>query len=75
MALLNSLIYIDQVISFDSATELDRVIKWLHPSVMVIGSDWRDKPVIGKKWTDRLIFFDRVGNYSTTKIVESKWLN
>ncbi len=72
MEMLNSLIYIDKVIPFDSATELDRVIKWLHPSVMVIGSDWRDKPVIGKKWTDRLIFFDRVGNYSTTKIVESK---
>jgi D-beta-D-heptose 7-phosphate kinase/D-beta-D-heptose 1-phosphate adenosyltransferase len=72
MEMLNSLIYVDKVIPFDSATELDRVIKWLHPSVMVIGSDWRDKPVIGKKWTDRLIFFDRVGNYSTTKIVESK---
>jgi bifunctional ADP-heptose synthase (sugar kinase/adenylyltransferase) len=39
---------------------------------MVIGSDWKNKEVIGKKWTDRLMFFDRVGDYSTTKILSKK---
>ena len=72
MEMLNSIIYIDKVIPFRSATELDRLVKWIHPSVMVIGSDWKNKEVIGKKWTDRLMFFDRVGDYSTTKIVEKK---
>tara|TARA_Y100001973_G_scaffold78219_1_gene114769 strand:+ start:593 stop:988 length:396 start_codon:yes stop_codon:yes gene_type:complete len=72
MEMLLSIIYVDKVIPFDSATELDRLLKWQHPDIMVIGSDWRDKEVIGKKWTDRLIFFDRVGDYSTTKIVEKK---
>ena len=62
MEMLHSLVYVDKVIPFNTATELDRVLKWLHPSVMVIGSDWRDKDVIGRKWTDRLIFFDRVGD-------------
>ena len=70
--MLNSLIYIDKVIPFRSATELERLVKWIHPSVMVIGSDWKDKEVIGKKWTDRLMFFDRVGDYSTTNILKKK---
>jgi len=72
MEMLNSLIYIDKVIPFRSAQELERLVKWIHPSVMVIGSDWKDKEVIGKKWTDRLMFFDRVGDYSTTNILEKK---
>ena len=72
MEMLNSLIYIDKVIPFRSKTELERLVKWIHPSVMVIGSDWKDKEVIGKKWTDRLMFFDRVGDYSTTNILRRK---
>ena len=70
MTMLNSLIYIDKVIPFNSATELERTIKWITPHAMVIGSDWKGKEVIGKKHADKLIYFDRVGNYSTTKILE-----
>ena len=69
MFMLQSIRYIDKVIPFSSKTELERTLKWLHPSVMVIGADWRGKEVVGKKYTDKLIFFDRVGNYSTTNII------
>ena len=72
MFMLQSLKYVDKVIPFDSTTELERTLKWLHPSIMVIGSDWRGKKVIGEKHADKLIFFDRVGDYSTTNILESK---
>ena len=72
MAVLNSIIFIDKVIPFNTAEELDRMIKWITPHAMVIGADWRGKEVIGKKHADKLIFFDRVGDYSSTKILESK---
>jgi D-beta-D-heptose 7-phosphate kinase/D-beta-D-heptose 1-phosphate adenosyltransferase len=72
MAVLNSIIFIDKVIPFDSTDELDRMIKWVTPHAMVIGSDWKGKKVIGEKHADKLIFFDRVGDYSTTKILEEK---
>ena len=68
--MLQSIKYIDKVIPFDSTSELERTLKWLHPSIMVIGSDWRGKVVIGKKHADKLIFFDRVGDYSTTSILD-----
>tara|TARA_R110002020_G_scaffold259538_1_gene473467 strand:+ start:2629 stop:3015 length:387 start_codon:yes stop_codon:yes gene_type:complete len=70
--MLNSLIYVDKVIPFDSTSELEKTIKWIHPSIMVIGADWKGKDVIGKKHADKLIFFDRVDDYSTTKILEKK---
>ena len=72
MAMLNSIIYIDKVIPFDDAAELERLVKWITPHAMVIGSDWKGKEVIGEKHADKLIFFDRVGDYSTTKILETK---
>ena len=72
MFMLQSIKYIDKVIPFDSTTELERTLKWLHPSIMVIGADWRGKEVIGKKHADKLIFLERIGNYSTTDIVGKK---
>jgi len=39
---------------------------------MVIGSDWKNKPVIGQTYTKKLLFFDRIGNYSTTEILKQK---
>ena len=54
--------------------ELESTIKWIKPHIMVIGSDWKDGKVIGKKWAEKLIFFDRIGDYSTTKILERKWV-
>tara|TARA_R110001592_G_scaffold232045_1_gene489315 strand:- start:185 stop:580 length:396 start_codon:yes stop_codon:yes gene_type:complete len=72
MEMLNSIIYIDKVVPFDSTDELESTIKWIKPHVMVIGSDWKDGKVIGKKWTEKLMFFDRVGDYSTTNILEHK---
>ena len=71
MFMLQSLRYVDKVIPFNSTTELERTLKWLHPSVMVIGSDWRGKKVIGEKHADKLIFFDRVGNHSTSQILHT----
>ena len=68
MMMLNSLVYIDKVIPFDSTEDLDGTIKWYKPDIMVIGADWKDKKVIGDFWTKKLVFFDRVGDYSTTNL-------
>jgi len=68
--ILQSIKYIDRVIKFDSTDELRRLVKDIKPDIMVIGSDWEGKDVIGQEYTKELRFFDRVGNYSTTKILE-----
>ena len=70
MFMLQSIKYIDKVIPFDSTEDLRKTIRWDQPDLMVIGSDWKGKDVIGREFSDKLVFFDRVGDYSTTKILQ-----
>ena len=67
--MLQSIKYIDKVVTFDSTDDLTNTIKWYRPDIMVIGSDWKGKKVIGEMFTDKLVFFDRIGNYSTSNII------
>ena len=67
--MLQSIKYIDKVVPFDSTEELRKTIRWYKPDIMVIGSDWRGKDVIGQEFTGKLVFFDRIDGYSTTDII------
>ena len=70
MYMLQSIKYIDKVIPFDSTKDLEKTIKWYRPNIMVIGSDWKGKDVIGSFFTDKLVFFDRIEGYSTTNTLD-----
>ena len=70
MFMLQSIKYIDKVIPFDSTKDLEKTIKWYRPNIMVIGSDWKGKDVIGSFFTDKLVFFDRIEGYSTTDFLK-----
>ena len=62
---------VDEVRYFDSDASLEALVKEVKPDVMVVGSDWKDKSVIGSYWAADLKFFDRIEKYATTKTVES----
>ena len=64
--------YIDEVVVFSSREGLEQEIRQLQPDVMVIGSDWKGKNVIGEMFADKLVYFERVKGYSTTKILRTK---
>ena len=72
MFVLDAIEYIDIVLEFDSTDELEWLIKDIKPDVMVIGSDWKGKKVVGEEYTGNVDFFNRIGDYSTTKILEDK---
>ena len=67
--ILESIKYIDQVLVFHSKEDLENLIKQTKPDIMVIGSDWKNKTVVGQRHAKKLLFFDRIGNYSTTNIL------
>ena len=69
--MLHSLKAVDHVVVFDSDEELERCIKVVKPDIMVVGSDWKDKSVIGSMYSAELRFFDRIEEYATTKTIES----
>lgn len=69
--MLMGLRYVDQVLIFDTDEELELIIKELEPDVMVKGSDWQGKTVIGQEYCKHIEWFDRIPRYSTTKIYEN----
>lgn len=67
---LKSTKYVDEVVIFNSAQQLETIIRSIAPHFMVVGSDWKGKSVVGGKFCGELKFFERIGDYSTTKILE-----
>ena len=67
--LLESIKYIDSVVGFISDEELENEIKKWNSNIMVIGSDYKDKKIIGSHLFENIIYFDRIVNYSSTKII------
>ena len=45
--------------------------KKINPDIMIVGSDYKNKTVIGSEHAKKLIFFERIAGYSTSKIIES----
>jgi D-beta-D-heptose 7-phosphate kinase/D-beta-D-heptose 1-phosphate adenosyltransferase len=60
---------VDEVEIFRSDDELKMWIKQVSPDIMIVGSDWEGKPVIGSEYAKELIYFKRIDDYSTTKII------
>ena len=69
-SLLFALKSVDRVETFDSDEELIKLIKDFEPDVMVKGSDYRGKPIIGAEYCKEIKFYDRLGNYSTTNKIQ-----
>ena len=64
--------HIDEVVIFNSREELEQEIRQLQPDIMIIGSDWKGKTVVGEQYCTELKFFDRIEGYSTTNILENQ---
>jgi D-beta-D-heptose 7-phosphate kinase/D-beta-D-heptose 1-phosphate adenosyltransferase len=67
---LEAIRYIDVVHIFNSKEELEDLIKTINPDIMIVGSDWKGKEVVGGQYAKEVRFFDRVGEYSTTRTIQ-----
>lgn len=70
VSFLRALKSVDQVEVFDSDQELIDLIRMFDPDVMVKGSDYRGKPIIGAEYCRRIEFVDIVNGYSTTEKIQ-----
>lgn len=67
--LIESLVYVDSVVGFGTQEELENQIKEWNPTYLVVGADYKDKPVIGSQYCEQVIFFDKLDGYSSTNII------
>ena len=68
--MLESIKYINEVVFFDSKLDLENKILLSGADVIVVGKEYEKKVVIGSELVDEVKFFERIDDYSTTKILE-----
>jgi len=66
---LENLMAVNEVQFFDSKEQLIDIMKSYKPDVYVKGSDWQGKSVEATNYCDQVIFYSRVGDYSTTNTI------
>ena len=74
MLFLSSIKFIDVVVPFASDEELKHYICEIEPDIMLIGDDYRDKPIIGSEFIKEIIYVTRDGK-STSDIVKQLGTN
>ena len=65
-----SIRYVDKTISFNSQKQLEDLIKSIKPDILVVGSDWEGKYVVGAEYARDVVFFPRIDGYSTTNFLK-----
>jgi len=66
---LKSIKWVDDIVTFSKDEELVNQIKMYSPDIMVIGDDYRNKEIIGGEFINKILYFDRIGDYSTSNIL------
>jgi len=68
--MLKSIRYVDVVHVFNTKEDLEQLLESIQPDIIVVGSDWKGKEVVGSQYAKSVRFFDRLGDYSTTKTIQ-----
>jgi len=69
-SLLAELKSVDRVDIFNTDKELEDLIRDYEPDIMIKGSDYKGKPIIGAQFCKEIRFYDRLDKYSTTKKIQ-----
>jgi len=69
--ILESIKYIDEVVVFGSKQELQSLVALITPDILVKGTDWKGKEIVGEESAKEVRFFERIEGYSTTEILEN----
>ena len=68
--MLISIKYVDKVVYFSCESELESQVLISEADIMVVGSDYENKNVVGSRHVKEVKYYRKIDGYSTTKIVE-----
>ena len=72
MMMIKAIKPVDKVVTFDSDESLRDWIRTFKVDVIVVGEEYQDKEVIGSELVNETVYFEKVGEFSTTKILSKK---
>jgi D-beta-D-heptose 7-phosphate kinase/D-beta-D-heptose 1-phosphate adenosyltransferase len=58
------------IIVFDTDKELSDAIKEYQPDIFVIGDEYKNKGIIGRKYAKKIEYFSKVEGFSTTGLLD-----
>lgn len=67
---LKNLKCVDEVQVFDGDIDLINIMQAYKPDIIVKGSDHRETSQLSKKYCKEVIFYERFGEYSSTKKIQ-----
>jgi D-beta-D-heptose 7-phosphate kinase/D-beta-D-heptose 1-phosphate adenosyltransferase len=68
--MLQSLKCVDAVWTFADEGELEYILETYQPDIMVKGSDYEHKRIVGEHLCKEIKFYELVPDYSTTKLIQ-----
>jgi len=68
--MLNALKCVDMVQVFDTKEQLIEQIKLYQPDIMIKGSDYKGKSIVGESLCKQVIYYDKT-EHSTTKTIQN----
>ena len=69
--MLESIRWVDKVYIFETDYQLEKYIEMLKPAHMVIGDDYKGKRIIGAEFCEKITFFPRIKDFSTSEIIKN----
>jgi len=70
VAMLESIKYIDVVLTFGDRPELEGLIQLYNPDILILGDDWRYGDVVGREHAKEVRFLPRVGGYASSNTIK-----
>jgi len=68
--MLESIRFVDEVVIFSTKEEMCDFLIKKNINTIVIGDDYKHKPVTGSDIIKDIVFFQKIGNYSTTNYLK-----
>ena len=67
--MLENLKWVDRCWIFSDEEELEKIIELYQPDVMVKGSDYQGKRIVGEQYCKEIKFYEHTG-HSTTRLIQ-----
>jgi len=71
LEIMKALRCVDKASMFDTDFQLERLIEEYSPYTMVLGDEYKDKRIIGAEFCEKITFFPRYENLSTTTFIQN----
>jgi D-beta-D-heptose 7-phosphate kinase/D-beta-D-heptose 1-phosphate adenosyltransferase len=67
--MIDSLKWVDRCWVFSDEEELEKIIELYQPDIMVKGSDYKEKNIVGAQYCKEIKFYEHTG-HSTTRLIQ-----